>query len=31
MVGLGLWYSVPATLAVEFALFGAGVWIYAIG
>ena len=28
-VGLGLWYSLPATLAVEFALFGAGVWIYA--
>lgn len=26
--GLGLWYSVPATLAVEFALFGAGVWLY---
>jgi hypothetical protein len=28
-LGLGLWYSVPATLAVEFALFGVGVWIYA--
>jgi len=28
-VGLGLWYSLPGTLAVEFALFGAGVWIYA--
>jgi membrane-bound metal-dependent hydrolase YbcI (DUF457 family) len=28
-VGLGLWYSVPATLAVEFALFGTGVWLYA--
>jgi len=28
-VGLGLWYSLPATLAVEFLLFGAGVWIYA--
>ena len=28
-VGLGLWYSLPATLAVEFALFGAGAGIYA--
>ncbi|HSS71786.1 MAG TPA: hypothetical protein VLQ46_14185 [Casimicrobiaceae bacterium] len=28
LVGLGLWYSIPATLAVEFLLFGAGVWIY---
>jgi hypothetical protein len=28
-VGLGLWYSVPATLAVEGAIFAAGVWIYA--
>ena len=28
-IGLGLWYSLPATLAVEFLLFGAGVWIYA--
>lgn len=27
-VGLGLWYSLPATLAVEFGLFGAGVGIY---
>jgi membrane-bound metal-dependent hydrolase YbcI (DUF457 family) len=27
-VGLGLWYSVPATLAVEFALFGIGAWLY---
>jgi membrane-bound metal-dependent hydrolase YbcI (DUF457 family) len=27
-VGLGLWDSVPATLAVEFALFGGGVWLY---
>ena len=26
--GLGLWYSVPATLAVEFALFAAGAWLY---
>ncbi len=28
-VGLGLWYSLPATLAVEFALFAIGAWIYA--
>jgi len=28
-VGLGLWYSLPGTLAVEFLLFGVGVWIYA--
>jgi hypothetical protein len=27
-VGLGLWNSVPATLAVEFALFGGGLWLY---
>jgi membrane-bound metal-dependent hydrolase YbcI (DUF457 family) len=27
-VGLGLWYSVPATLIVEFALFIFGVWVY---
>ena len=27
-VGLGLWNSVPATLVVEFALFGFGVWLY---
>lgn len=27
-VGLGLWYSVPATLIVEFALFAGGVWLY---
>ena len=27
-VGLGLWYSMPATLVVEFALFGAGAWLY---
>jgi len=27
--GLGLWYSLPATLVVEFALFGAGAWLYA--
>ena len=28
-VGLGLWYSLPATLVVEFALFGVGAWLYA--
>lgn len=28
-VGLGLWYSLPATLVVEFLLFGAGAWLYA--
>jgi hypothetical protein len=28
-VGFGLWYSLPATLVVEFALFGLGAWIYA--
>lgn len=27
--GLGLWNSVPGTIAVETALFAAGVWIYA--
>ncbi len=27
-VGLGLWYSLPATLAVEFLLFGTGAWLY---
>jgi hypothetical protein len=26
--GLGLWNSVPATLAIEFAMFAAGLWIY---
>jgi membrane-bound metal-dependent hydrolase YbcI (DUF457 family) len=28
-VGLGLWHSLPATLVVEFALFGVGAWLYA--
>ena len=28
MVGLGLWNSVPATLALEGAMFAAGVWLY---
>ena len=27
--GLGLWNSVPATLAIELTIFAAGVWIYA--
>ena len=27
-LGAGLWDSLPATLLVEFALFGAGIWIY---
>ena len=29
-VGLGLWYSVPATIAVEVAMFAGGVWLYAM-
>lgn len=29
LYGLGLWYSVPATLVAEFALFGFGVVLYA--
>jgi hypothetical protein len=28
MVGLGLWNSVPVTIALEAVLFAAGVWIY---
>ena len=28
-IGFGLWHSVPATLAVEFALFALGAWTYA--
>ena len=28
-IGLGLWNSVPATIVVEFLLFGAGGWLYA--
>ena len=31
VVGLGLWNSVPLTLAVELALFGLAVWLYARG
>ena len=31
MIGLGLWNSVPATLAVECTMFAAGVWLYASG
>lgn len=27
-VGLGLWYSMPATLIVELTLFGAALWLY---
>jgi hypothetical protein len=30
-LGLGLWNSVPATLAVECAMFAAGVWLYVSG
>ena len=29
LVGLGLWYSQTATIAVEALLFGIGIWIYA--
>jgi hypothetical protein len=28
-LGLGLWYSVPATLMVEYALLALGAWMYA--
>ena len=28
-LGLGLWYSVPGTVAVELLMLAAGVWIYA--
>jgi len=31
LVGLGLWNSLPLTLAVELGLFGAGLWFYARG
>lgn len=31
LVGLGLWRSVPATVAVESFMFVAGVWIFAAG
>lgn len=27
--GLGLWNSIPATLAIELPMYGAGVWLYA--
>jgi FtsH-binding integral membrane protein len=27
-IGLGLWNSIPATLAVELAMFAVGVWLY---
>jgi membrane-bound metal-dependent hydrolase YbcI (DUF457 family) len=26
--GLGLWSSIPGTLAIELAIFGAGLWLY---
>ena len=26
--GLGLWNSIPLTIAIEVAMFGAGVWVY---
>src|SRR5262249_28624348 len=29
--GLGLWYSMPATLIVECSIFAAGVWLYVAG
>jgi membrane-bound metal-dependent hydrolase YbcI (DUF457 family) len=29
VVGLGLWFSVPATLVAELAIFGAGAWLNA--
>jgi hypothetical protein len=29
LVGLGLWHSVPLTLAIEVPLFALGVWLYA--
>ncbi|MEY4730786.1 MAG: hypothetical protein RL020_1944 [Pseudomonadota bacterium] len=28
MVGFGLWNSMPSTLAIEFSIFGLGVWLY---
>jgi Flp pilus assembly protein TadB len=28
-LGLGLWNSIPATIAVEVTMFAAGVWMYA--
>ena len=27
-IGLGLWSSIPGTLAVELAMFAVGVWLY---
>lgn len=29
-IGLGLWYSLPATMAVEGVMFALGIWLYAI-
>jgi membrane-bound metal-dependent hydrolase YbcI (DUF457 family) len=31
LLGFGLWNSLPATVAVEGVMFGAGVWLYARG
>jgi hypothetical protein len=31
VLGLGLWHSVPATLALELLLFGGGAWLYLRG
>jgi hypothetical protein len=30
-IGLGLWHSIPGTLVVETAMFGAALWFYAAG
>ena len=30
-IGFGLWNSIPATVALEGAMFAAGVWLYAAG
>ncbi len=29
-IGLGLWYSLPATMVVEGVMFALGIWLYAI-
>ena len=29
-IGLGLWYSLPATMVVEGVMFAVGIWLYAI-
>jgi hypothetical protein len=28
LVGFGLWNSLPVTLAIEFSIFGLGIWLY---